>query len=98
MREDLSHEDWKALEGGVFAVRFGDAVEQDWTLESVLTWGDAAQTGRQPYTLSFSGPRAPYASQGLCRLRHDALGVVDVFIVPNGPSREGAMRYEAIFS
>lgn len=98
MLEDLSHEDWKALEGAMFAVCFGDTVEQEWTLDSVRTWGDAAQTGRQPYTLSLSGPGSPYASQGVCRLRHDALGVVEVFIVPNGPSHDGRMRYEAVFS
>ena len=52
---------------------------------------------REPFSLLFRGPRSPYARQGTHRLEHDALGAVELFLVPLGPDAAG-MRYEAVFA
>jgi len=52
---------------------------------------------REPFSLHFRGPRSPFAPQGTRRLEHDALGTLELFLVPLGPDA-GGMRYEAVFT
>jgi hypothetical protein len=52
---------------------------------------------REPFTLSFRGPRSPYARQAIHRLEHDRMGTLEIFLVPLGPDATG-MRYQAIFT
>lgn len=55
-------------------------------------------TGRgEPFNLLFRGPRSPYVKQGLCRLEHDSMGTLEIFLVALGPDSAG-MRYEAVFT
>lgn len=53
--------------------------------------------GRTPFSLLFRGPMTPVLPQRIYRLDHDALGTLDLFLVPIGP-RDGGMVYEAIFT
>lgn len=53
--------------------------------------------GRKPFSLIFHGPLSPGLPQHIYTLEHDALGKLDVFIVPLGPE-QGSMRYQVIFS
>ena len=40
-----------------------------------------------------------YLPQGVCRLEHDTMGALDLFLVPIGPGADGpGIRYEAIFT
>ena len=52
----------------------------------------------EPFSAEFHGPGSPVLEQRIYRLRHDVLGELTIFLVPLGPSRAGAMRYEAVFS
>ena len=52
---------------------------------------------RTPFAIVFRGPPEPVLSQGIRRLQHEALGVLEIFIVPVGRDASG-VRYEAIFA
>jgi hypothetical protein len=57
----------------------------------------AQAAGRIPFSLLFRGPLTPVWPQRIYRVDHDALGSLDLFLVPIGP-RDGGMVYEAIFT
>jgi hypothetical protein len=53
---------------------------------------------RERFSIIFRGPQTPMLSQGMYRVEHETLGVIeDLFIVPVGISQEG-LFYEAVFS
>jgi hypothetical protein len=84
-------------EGETFSVR-DSAPPVAMTLATVTTWGRPFRSGaRQPFTLLFHGPLEPVLPQAVYHLDHEAVGAVDLFLVPLGPDQE-AMRYEAVFA
>jgi hypothetical protein len=52
---------------------------------------------RDPFRLAFLGPADPVLPQRTYRLEHDALGTLDVFLVPIAQDA-GGTTYEAIFA
>ena len=52
---------------------------------------------REAFSVVFRGDNSQFLDQQIYRISHDALGNMDLFIVPIGPDDEG-MRYEAVFS
>jgi hypothetical protein len=56
-----------------------------------------ASSSRVPFSIVVRGPGAPVLPQGIHRLAHDQLGVLELFLVPLGPDDAG-MRYEAVFN
>ena len=52
---------------------------------------------RLPFSLIFRGGYGRYLPQRLYRVAHEALGELDIFLVPLGPDSDGVMRYEAVF-
>lgn len=73
------------------AVEGGDPVVL--TLEDVELTGPGHEFRAEPFTLSFSGPADRMAPQGTLALEHDALGRIELFLVPIGPG-----RYESVFN
>ena len=53
--------------------------------------------GRKPFALLFRAGLDRWPAQGVHRLHHPILGVLDIFLVPVGPDEKG-MRIEAIFT
>jgi uncharacterized protein DUF6916 len=51
----------------------------------------------EPFSLVMRGPLSPVLNQRIHRLSHEALGKIEVFLVPIGPDEVG-QRYEAIFN
>ena len=49
------------------------------------------------FSVFFHGPRDPYLQQSTYALEHDAMGVVDLFLVPIAKDEKG-LRYEAVFN
>ena len=49
--------------------------------------------GRAPFSLVFHGGPNPPLSQRICRVEHDRLGAIEIFLVPIA-----ADRYEAVFT
>lgn len=52
---------------------------------------------RQPFALVFRGPTEPQLAQQIVPLRHEALGRLEIFIVPVALDADGA-SYEAVFA
>jgi hypothetical protein len=68
-------------------------------LEFVLLRADlsgARASQRAGFSLEFLGPGAPVLPQQTYGLKHSALGVLEIFLVPLG-QKEGGVRYEAVF-
>jgi hypothetical protein len=61
--------------------------------------GGAGPDGQQrlQFSLVFRGPLEPTLRQATYGLEHDALGQLDLFLVPMGPA-DGAMQYAAVFA
>lgn len=97
---DLAMLDIAGLEpyrGDVFAVVGGDRT-QALTLAGVDALAPSTGPGRrQPFVLTFTGPREAMLAQRIHTLEHTTLGRVDIFLVPIEPDARGA-RYEAVFS
>jgi hypothetical protein len=49
------------------------------------------------FALVFRAPTRGAAPQAIYRVEHEALGALEIFLVPIGPDAEG-MRYEAVFN
>ena len=49
--------------------------------------------GRAPFSLEFAGGPSPPLPQSIYRVEHDALGAIEIFLVPIA-----ADRYEAVFT
>ena len=53
--------------------------------------------GVERFSLYFVGPGDFYLPQSIYRMEHDALGTLEIFIVPVG-KEEAGYRYEAVFN
>ena len=53
---------------------------------------------RQAFSVVFVGPAQPILGQRIYRVEHEAMGALDLFLVPLGPDRAGRMRYETVFA
>ncbi|HWF81789.1 MAG TPA: hypothetical protein VN695_14505 [Streptosporangiaceae bacterium] len=107
--ETLTAEDFLDVKGSRFQLTI-DLPEPGVHATFQLELADVTQAGagrsdsfRQPFTLLFHGPIEPVLPQGIYRLEHHKLGVLELFIVPVGPDESpapgesAAMRYEAVF-
>ncbi len=90
------------LTGGSFDG--GGPVSLDAELVEITEHAGAAGTFRVPFTVLFHGPLRPVIAQGICRVEHETLGPLDLFVVPVGPDEPAdpgqaatAMRYEVVF-
>lgn len=57
----------------------------------------ASLRGGGAFALTFAGPAAPLLPQATYRMTSDALGAIDIFIVPIGRDGNG-LAYEAIYT
>ncbi|MCG8416406.1 MAG: hypothetical protein MJE77_00520 [Proteobacteria bacterium] len=53
--------------------------------------------GRDPFSIIFRCDVRGPVNQGICKVEHDDLGVVEVFLVPIGRAGDG-VRFEAVFA
>jgi hypothetical protein len=100
MLEALTHESFVPHVGTDFPARLGPDATLRLTLIEASVTGPAPAGGaarRRPFSLVFRGPRAPMLPQRIYRLEHEAMGPLEIFIVPIGSDAEG-MRYQAIFT
>ncbi len=51
-----------------------------------------------PFSLTFTGPAGFGFTQGMYALDHDALGRLELFLVPRQPLADGLPRLEAVFN
>ncbi len=75
---------------------------EDEAINAVLTEAKLLGSGgsdetRAPFSLVFRGPIEPALPQGTYEVTNDAMGTLEIFLVPIGTSEAG-MRYEAVFN
>jgi hypothetical protein len=75
----------------------GTAQPIDLELVEVATSGQAPRSNRRAFSLVFRGPRGLWLRQGIFRLEHDAMGTLELFLVPITPDPQGPL-YEAVFT
>ena len=84
------------LRGDTFRIVPQDAAPFDVELIAVR---EAAERGpvRMQFALEFRGGPEPPLPQRIYRVEHEALGALEIFLVPIGPDDVGH-RYEAVFT
>jgi hypothetical protein len=95
--------DLETLTAGDFAphlherFRFSPAGAPPFDVELIeVSEGDSGGARRQ-YSLVFRGGPTPPLPQRIHHVEHEALGALDIFLVPLGPDALG-QRYEAVFT
>jgi hypothetical protein len=103
MLDKLTLADFVPLVGQVLRLRLDDGAAIEVALESAT---ESPRTGwrppggepaRTPFSLVFRGPPQFVLPQRIYRFEHEALGELDIFVVPIGRTAAG-VAYEAIFS
>lgn len=108
--DTLTAEDFRDVKGSLFQLTTG-LREYARNVAFQVELADVTQSAvspaaafRAPFAVLFHGPLEPVLPQGIYRLEHERLGVLDLFMVPVGPDepsdpgeRPTAMRYEAVF-
>lgn len=89
--------DFLAHVGQTFVVLAADGVCFATDLVDVTGPGLTHTAGR-PFTLTFAGGPNPPVSQAIHQVSHQALGEMEVFLVPLGPGDDGRQQYEAVFA
>ena len=95
--EDLTADDFAAHSGSRYLLRLAGAAEPI-PLELVeVTASSRPRPGGRPFSLVFRGPRSPSLPQAQYRLEHEAMGTLDIFLVPIALDAQG-LCYEAVFN
>lgn len=95
----LEQADFAAHLGTTFRLRLPDGAGLDVVLqEASLHPHLPPQPGRRRgFSLVFRSSLPGHLPQGTYRLDHEAMGTMELFLVPTGP-REGGMCYEVVFN
>ena len=90
--DTLTVTDFDALRGDRFRIAPDDAEPFEVELVDVSEI-PREPGGRAPFSIEFQGGPDPPLPQRIYRVEHDALGALDIFLVPIA-----ADRYEAVFT
>lgn len=90
---ELKAEHFSGLVGAPFQI-----VDSEWvlTLRAVERLKSPSPRG-EPFALSFAGPAQTRGAQGIYRLQHPQLGILEIFLVPVAPV-DGLPQFEAVFN
>lgn len=96
---EFRSDDFHSHLGSSFTVRPEGSAPTELTLTEVIEHGAPPASGlRAPFALYFLGtPGRLYLAQGTWKLEHPEIGLIELFLVPLGPSEGQRMRYEAVF-
>ncbi len=96
MLAELTHKDFTPRLNERFRLHT-DSTSHDLRLFEVKPLGAGRPGGRLPFSLLFRGPQDALFPQMIYRLENEAMGALDLFLVPLGPDEHG-MVYEAPFN
>lgn len=96
MVEKLRLEDFSGRVGESFRLVLPDGGKVDIELIEATDLGGKPFT-RPPFSIVFRLPEEHARQQQIQRIEHDELGVMELFLVPIGPGKEG-MQCEAVFT
>jgi len=95
MSESFNIEMFEGQLNTSFRMHYGDTQNAELKLIGVTDVGSSERQNQ--FSIIFLGPYEAPISQGIYRVEHEALGDLDLFLVPIGRDKEG-VRYEAIFN
>ena len=95
--DELTLDSFSPHVGTVFVLR-----DADGDLSLTLAAADAlpappGDRGRAPFSLEFDGPHEPVHPQDTVALEHEAMGHLEIFIVPIAQDADHT-RYQAVFT
>ncbi|HAQ79362.1 hypothetical protein JQ559_30365 [Bradyrhizobium viridifuturi] len=91
----LHIDDFTPYQDAGFELRAADRVVV-LKLAKVEPAGNSGRPGGA-FSLLFAGPKGAWLPQAIYPVRHPALGVIDIFLVPIGPLEDGN-GYQAVFT
>jgi hypothetical protein len=91
----LRIDDFTPYRDAVFDMQVPDGVVP-LKLVKVDPAGDSGREGGA-FSLIFVGPKGPWVPQAIYPVRHPDLGIMEIFLVPIGPT-QGGNGYQAIFT
>ncbi|MGF6310576.1 hypothetical protein ABIB82_004671 [Bradyrhizobium sp. i1.8.4] len=91
----LHIDDFRSHQDAEFEMQTADHVVA-LKLAKVEPAGNSGRPGGA-FSLLFAGPKGAWLSQAIYPVRHPALGVMEIFLVPIGPLGDGN-GYQAIFT
>ncbi|WP_245350316.1 hypothetical protein [Bradyrhizobium sp. UFLA03-84] len=91
----LHIDDFTAHQGAEFEMQAADRIVA-LKLARVEPAGNSGRPGGA-FSLLFAGPKGAWLPQAIYSVRHPALGVMEIFLVPIGPLAD-ANGYQAIFT
>ena len=95
---DLTAATFEPHIGTVFTIANDDG-DVPLTLASVHREPEQPHAPRpDPFSLTFTAPEGYGFTQGMFTLRHDALGTLDIFLIPRAPLKDRLSRLEAVFN
>jgi hypothetical protein len=94
--EELTLATFAPTVGDAYEIDGGEAGKLELELVDASEAADA-NAPRPPFVLTFRGPAEPVLAQQIVPLEHQALGVLEIFLVPIGRDEDGT-TYEAVFS
>lgn len=97
MPQALTQDEWTQRLAQDFQVGLAGVDALTMRLVSVKGFQHSSDPSREAYSLLFCGPSQPILPQRTYRIANDAMGELDIFLVPIGPQRDG-FGYEAIFN
>lgn len=98
MLEKLGKQDFDRWLDQTFRFHVGETVLECRLVEvSALGSPTDRRHGREPCSVVFRGPEKPLLEQGIYPVHNDAMGRLEMFVVPIGPDEDG-FCYEAVFN
>lgn len=95
MPEIYTIEMFAGHENSRFLMHYGDSQTAELELVRVKDVGSSEL--QKQFSLQFLGPLDAPVVQGIYKVDHEALGALDLFLVPIGRDEKG-VQYEAIFN
>ncbi len=99
MLDQLTAESFEPHVGTSFWAEFpnGGKVELRLVRAAKVMESEAARLDRHPFSLFFIGPKSYRLEQQIYHLTHEAMGALDIFLVPVGADAQ-TYQYEAVFT
>jgi hypothetical protein len=99
MLQDLTPASFEAHLGSPFHIHYGGTAPLEAILQGVRRHEPHPGPRAHPFSVFFLCPRQPVLPQAIYRLEHEAMGTLELFLVPVGPDpKAGGMLYEAVFN
>ena len=96
MLDRVRKEDFEPLVGRKVKVYQGDS-SADVEVKEVVATRSPSPRATEPFRIVLRSRNGWVATQGIFRIEHPALGMLELFAVPIGPDSEG-LCYEIIFN